>query len=58
MLAGQAYHWFDQEKAHIEIARVLKPGGVFAPIWNIRDERVAWVQALSDAFEGRAMPAL
>lgn len=56
VLAGQAYHWFDHEKAHIEIARVLKPGGVFAPIWNIRDERVAWVQALSDAFEGRAMP--
>jgi SAM-dependent methyltransferase len=57
VVAGQAYHWFDKEMAHVEIARVLKTGGVFAPIWNIRDERVPWVGAISDAFEGRAMPS-
>ena len=28
VIAGQAYHWFDQDKAHAEIARVLRPGGV------------------------------
>ncbi|MGH3648167.1 MAG: class I SAM-dependent methyltransferase, partial [Micromonosporaceae bacterium] len=38
VIAGQAYHWFDPATAHPEIARVLRPGGVFAPIWNIRDE--------------------
>jgi SAM-dependent methyltransferase len=43
VLAGQAYHWFDREKAHAEIGRVIRPGGVFAPIWNIRDESVDWV---------------
>ncbi len=47
VLVGQAYHWFDKERAHAEIARVLPPGSVFAPIWNTRDERVAWVAELS-----------
>jgi SAM-dependent methyltransferase len=47
ILCGQAYHWFDPETAHPEIARVLRPGGVFAPIWNVRDESVSWVAELT-----------
>jgi SAM-dependent methyltransferase len=47
VVAGQAYHWFDTERAHPEIARVLRHGGVFAPVWNIRDESVPWVARLS-----------
>jgi SAM-dependent methyltransferase len=43
VIAGQAYHWFDRDKAHPEIARVIRPGGVFAPIWNIRDSSVPWI---------------
>jgi SAM-dependent methyltransferase len=47
VVAGQAYHWFDPARAHPEIARVLRPGGVFGPLWNDRDEDVPWVAALS-----------
>jgi SAM-dependent methyltransferase len=51
VVAGQAYHWFDQALAHPEIARVLKPGGVFGPLWNERDDQVAWVAALSEIID-------
>ena len=43
VVVGQAFHWFDQERALPEIARVLKPGGVFAALWNTDDHRVQWV---------------
>jgi SAM-dependent methyltransferase len=48
VIAGQAYHWFDREAAHPEIARVLRLGGVFAPVWNYRDTSVAWAGALDE----------
>jgi SAM-dependent methyltransferase len=43
VLVGQALHWFDQERALPEIARVLKPGGVFAALRNDDDHRQEWV---------------
>jgi SAM-dependent methyltransferase len=51
VVAGQAYHWFDQERTHGEVARVLGTGGVFAPIWNVRDHDVAWVRELTTIAE-------
>src|SRR6186997_2396231 len=47
VLAGTAYHWFDAELAHPEMARVLRPGGVLAAIWNDRDRSTAWVAELT-----------
>ncbi len=34
--AAQAFHWFDRAEAKKEFARILKPGGVAALIWNER----------------------
>jgi SAM-dependent methyltransferase len=44
VLVGQAMHWFDPDRAFGEIARVLRPGGVLAGLWNADDGRVEWVR--------------
>ncbi len=36
IIAGQAFHWFDRDKAKQEFCRILKPGGIVALIWNER----------------------
>ena len=53
VVSGQAFHWFDHEAALPEIARVLRPGGTLALVWNIRDERIPWVRRLSAIIESR-----
>ncbi len=52
---GQAFHWFDAPTALAECARVLRPGGLLAMLWNVRDETVGWVRELGqikDAVDG------
>jgi ubiquinone/menaquinone biosynthesis C-methylase UbiE len=59
--AGQAFHWFDREKARAEFTRILKPGGWVVLVWNdrrlvlqrdfvlLRDFKVIHSQATSNA---------
>jgi SAM-dependent methyltransferase len=58
VLAAQAMHWFDMDRAIPEIARVLAPGGVLAGLWNVDDDRVDWVAGLADMSKHKASVTL
>jgi len=47
LVCAQAFHWFANEAALAEIHRVLKPNGRLGLIWNVRDESVDWVAAIT-----------
>ena len=57
LVCAQAFHWFATDAALAEIHRVLKPGGRLGLVWNVRDESVDWVAAITDIvtpYEGDA----
>jgi SAM-dependent methyltransferase len=57
IVCAQSFHWFANPTAIAEISRVLKPGGSLGLVWNVRDERVAWVAGLAEIlkpYEGDA----
>jgi SAM-dependent methyltransferase len=47
VVCAQSFHWFATAETLREIHRVLKPGGALGLIWNVRDESVEWVAALT-----------
>lgn len=57
VLCAQAFHWFADAQALAEIHRVLTPGGRLGLVWNVRDESVDWVAAITriiTPYEGNA----
>jgi SAM-dependent methyltransferase len=43
---AQAFHWFDASTAFAEFARVLRPEGRVALLWNTRDRSLPWTDRL------------
>jgi SAM-dependent methyltransferase len=43
---AQAFHWFDPTRAFTEFARVLRPAGRVALVWNTRDRSLDWTDQL------------
>jgi SAM-dependent methyltransferase len=56
---GQAFHWFDAERARDELHRVLRDRGVVALLWNVRDDDDPLQAALTALMEPyrRATPS-
>ena len=44
--AQSAWHWVDESRAIPEVARVLRPGGRLALVWNGTDRSVDWMRTL------------
>jgi SAM-dependent methyltransferase len=53
VVAGQAWHWIDPVAGAAQAARVLRPGGLLAPVWNAfqlpPDVATAYVEAFRHA---------
>lgn len=47
VVCAQAFHWFATQAALAEIHRVLKPGGKLGLVWNVRDDSVDWIAAIT-----------
>ena len=43
VVVSSAWHWMEPAAASMEIARVLRPGGVFGVLWSGADRSVDWV---------------
>ena len=56
--SAQAFHWFDHALALPEIARILRPSGCLALVWNTRDEREPWVERLSELIGSEGTSAM
>jgi SAM-dependent methyltransferase len=57
LVCAQAFHWFANTEALREMHRVLRADGILGLVWNVRDESVDWVAAITEIvtpYEGDA----
>lgn len=58
ILVAQAWHWMDPAAASAEAARLLRPGGTLALVWNTHVPSAGWqeeFEAIQDALRGTAL---
>ena len=57
VFVAEAFHWFDLERAPAEIARVLRPGGDLAVLFNDLDgEESGWMNELLEVVMAHRLP--
>lgn len=49
VLCAQSFHWFEPQQALAELARILKPGGRLAIMWNRRSQTDAFTAGYRQA---------
>jgi len=47
IVCAQAFHWFATKATLAEFRRVLRANGKLGLVWNVRDESVDWVAAIT-----------
>jgi ubiquinone/menaquinone biosynthesis C-methylase UbiE len=59
VLVAEAFHWFSTREAVEEIARVVRPGGGLALLWNAHDfGGDPWVGAMGELINSRRAPGV
>jgi SAM-dependent methyltransferase len=59
VLIGEAFHWFCTREAVAEIARVVRPGGGLALLWNVHDfGGDPWVRRMGELLTERRAPGI
>jgi SAM-dependent methyltransferase len=53
VVAGQAFHWFDFDRARVEFLRILRPSRRVALIWNVRRQEATPLMADYEALLDR-----
>jgi ubiquinone/menaquinone biosynthesis C-methylase UbiE len=57
VFVAEAFHWFDLDRAPTEIARVLRPGGHLAVLFNQLDtDETDWMKEMFEAVTRFALP--